>query len=126
MVDGQEWRGKSQQIAGNKDLGGGAWPGVVREIPGNFFWYGTYEGVCKMMIPDGGSKEDLGSSAHLLGGAAAGVAYWTAFYPADTVKSYIQTNPNFSRASFMYTLRNVYATEGVRGLYRGWGITAFR
>ena len=99
---------------------------LLREIPGNFCWYGVYEGVCKSMIPEGGTKADLGPSAHLLGGASAGVAYWTAFYPADTVKSYIQTNPNHAGKGFIKVFRSIYAREGVKGLYRGWGITAAR
>lgn len=41
---------------------------LLREIPGNFCWYGVYEGVCKFMTPEGGSKADLGVSTHLLGG----------------------------------------------------------
>jgi len=48
---------------------------LLREIPGNFCWYGVYEGVCMSQIPEGGTKRDLGMSTHLLGGAAAGVAY---------------------------------------------------
>ena len=56
----------------------------------------------------------------------AGVAYWTAFYPADTVKSHIQTNPKHADQSFVQTFNYVYRTEGLRGLYRGWGITAAR
>lgn len=99
---------------------------LLREVPGNFCWYGVYEGVCKLMIPEGGTKADLGPSAYLLGGASAGVAYWTAFYPADTVKSYIQTNPNHGGKGFIETFQSIYAKEGVRGLYRGWGVTAAR
>lgn len=41
---------------------------LLREIPGNFVWYGLYEGVCMSMIPEGGTKDDLGASVHLLGG----------------------------------------------------------
>jgi hypothetical protein len=41
---------------------------LLREIPGNFCWYGVYEGVCKLLIPEGGTKADLGTSAHLFGG----------------------------------------------------------
>jgi len=41
---------------------------LLREIPGNFCWYGAYEGTCMMMIPEGGTKKDLGPAAHLLGG----------------------------------------------------------
>ena len=99
---------------------------LLREIPGNFVWYGTYEGVCKLMILEGGSKADLGPSAHLLGGALAGVGYWTAFYPADTVKSLIQVHPDHSGKGFVETFRHIFEKEGVRGLYRGWGVTAAR
>lgn len=59
-------------------------------------------------------------------GALAGVAYWTAFYPADTVKSHIQTNPEHVGQSFVKTFQSVYRAEGIQGLYRGWGITAAR
>lgn len=38
---------------------------LLREIPGNFAWYGVYECVCKMCIPDGGTKQDLGPSVHI-------------------------------------------------------------
>jgi hypothetical protein len=50
---------------------------------------GTYEGFCKWRTPEGGTKADLGPSTHLIGGALAGVMYWTAFFPADTVKSLV-------------------------------------
>ena len=99
---------------------------LARDIPGNFVWYGIYEGVCMWMTPTGGTKADLGPSAHLLGGALSGVGYWTAFYPADTVKSMIQTNPDHNGKGFVETLVGLYTKEGIRGLYRGWGVTAAR
>ena len=100
---------------------------LLREIPGNFMWYGVYESVCKYRIPHGGTKRDLGIDTHLLGGAAAGVAYWTAFYPADTVGSQMRANPEYASKNFLEVFRNVYTREGGgRGLYRGWGITVVR
>jgi hypothetical protein len=45
---------------------------------------------------------------------------------ADTVKSKIQTNPDHAGKGFVETFNAVYQKEGVRGLYRGWGITAAR
>jgi solute carrier family 25 carnitine/acylcarnitine transporter 20/29 len=99
---------------------------LLREIPGNFMWYGVYEGVCKYRIPQGGSKRDLGVETHLLGGASAGVAYWTAFYPADTVGSQMRANPEYASKNFVEVFRNVYRREGWMGLYRGWGITVVR
>lgn len=99
---------------------------LLREIPGNFCWYGVYEGVCLSQIPEGGTKRDLSISTHLLGGAAAGVAYWTAFYPADTVGSQMRANPDYASKKFMDIFMEIYKREGVSGLYRGWGITAMR
>jgi len=99
---------------------------LLREIPGNFCWYGVYEGVCAARVPEGGTRRDLGTATHLLGGAAAGVAYWTAFYPADTVGSQIRARPDYAARSFADVFRRVYRREGWRGLYRGWGITALR
>ena len=99
---------------------------LLREIPGNFMWYGVYEGVCLSQIPEGGSKHDLGMSTHLLGGASAGVAYWTAFYPADTVGSQMRANPKYASRRFVDVFLEIYKKEGWMGLYRGWGITAAR
>jgi|EP01043_Picozoa_sp_COSAG02_P016619 hypothetical protein len=127
---------------------------LLREIPGNFAWYGVYEGTCKALIPPGGSKKDLGPQVHLLGGALSGVTcvhittcsprlsetvpgasfavysfkchvrfcdrYWTAFYPADTIKSYIQTDPRFSSSSIYQVGKGIYKEHGLSGLYRGW------
>jgi hypothetical protein len=78
------------------------------------------------MTPEGGTKADVGTGTHLLGGAMAGIAYWTAFYPADTVKSAIQTNPDFAKKSFGETFMSMYRNEGYAGLYRGWGVTVLR
>ena len=52
--------------------------------------------------------------------------YWTAFYPADTVKSVIQTNPEFTNETFFTVFNNIYKNEGFKGLYRGWLITVIR
>jgi hypothetical protein len=59
-------------------------------------------------------------------GAGAGVAYWTAFYPADTVKSLVQTHPDYIGRGFIESFQKIVRTEGYRGLYKGWGITAAR
>ena len=99
---------------------------TLREVPGNVCWYGTYESFCLFNMPEGGSKADLGIGVHMTGGAMAGVAYWTAFYPADTVKSQIQTNPKFASSNFSQVFKGIYRNEGIRGLYKGWAITAIR
>ncbi|KAL3937794.1 MAG: hypothetical protein SGBAC_007174 [Bacillariaceae sp.] len=99
---------------------------LAREVPGNFVWYGTYETVCHYMIPEGGTKADLGPATHMLGGAMAGAGYWTAFYPADTVKSMIQTTTSDKPSGMLESFAIIYKQQGIRGLYRGWGVTVAR
>lgn len=99
---------------------------LLREIPGNFAWYGVYEGTCKALIPPGGTKKDLGTGVHLFGGALSGVTYWTVFYPADTIKSYIQTDPRFTSSSIYQVGAGIYKEHGFSGLYRGWNVTVAR
>ena len=96
---------------------------MCREIPGNFCFFGVYELTCKALIPPGGSKKDLDVSAHMLGGILSGCAYWTAFYPADTVKSLMQSHPAYAQLGFGDSFTAIYRSQGVRGLYRGLGVT---
>jgi len=99
---------------------------LMREIPGNFAWFGTYEVACHLLAPKGGSKADMSPFGHMAAGASAGVAYWTAFFPADVVKSKIQTDPALKDSTFLQVFRKTFRVEGIRGLYAGWGITCAR
>ena len=59
---------------------------LVREIPGNFMWYGVYEAVCKYYIPEGRTKKDLGIEIHMLGGA--GKSALVLFYHVNSCVQY--------------------------------------
>eukprot|EP00301_Raphidiophrys_heterophryoidea_P024967 c8260_g1_i1.p1 GENE.c8260_g1_i1~~c8260_g1_i1.p1 ORF type:complete len:300 (-),score=90.16 c8260_g1_i1:516-1415(-) len=99
---------------------------LMREVPGNFAWFGVYETACGVLKPAGGSKEDMTPLGHMAAGACAGMSYWTAFFPADVVKSRMQTDPHWNGQSFARVFSHVFRTEGLRGLYAGWGITVAR
>ena len=100
---------------------------LLREVPGCFFWFGTYELICQSFSRStGNGKEDLSPLVHMAGGGIAGVAYWTSGYVADTVKTQIQTNPHLQDKGFRYVLSSIFAKEGIRGLYRGLLVTCFR
>lgn len=77
------------------------------------------------MTPPGKKKEDLSALTTIVAGALGGMAYWSAFYPADTVKSMIQSHQSTevavggTRPSFFSTFRTVYRQVGLRGLYTG-------
>eukprot|EP00933_Yihiella_yeosuensis_P062676 TRINITY_DN6565_c0_g6_i1.p1 TRINITY_DN6565_c0_g6~~TRINITY_DN6565_c0_g6_i1.p1 ORF type:complete len:330 (+),score=37.16 TRINITY_DN6565_c0_g6_i1:52-990(+) len=110
----------------------GLWRGnmstLAREVPGNMAWFGVYEGVMRIVQTIHGHerKKDVPLYYSALGGSCAGVAYWGVPYPADTVKSKIQTDSRFHGQSFASVFRTVVKEEGVAGLYKGCAITCIR
>ncbi|KEG10525.1 mitochondrial carrier protein [Trypanosoma grayi] len=62
----------------------------------------------------------------MFAGGCSGVAFWTAFFPADVVKTRVQVDPTFASYRFMEALRQLYLEGGIRALYCGWSLTAVR
>ena len=78
---------------------------------------------------------DLASWESALSGACAGASYNLALFPADTVKSTMQTEAELrpgsapaggGRRSFWGVGREMYRAQGIRGLYAGCGVTVAR
>ncbi len=79
------------------------------------------------------SKNDLNAWELAIAGACAGVAYNVSLFPADSVKSAIQTEeelrprlPGVPRPTFLGTFASMYKAQGIRGLYAGLGVTVAR
>lgn len=110
----------------------GLWRGNLstsaREVPGNMAWFGVYEAGMRFVQQARGDerKKDVPLYWSALSGSAAGVAYWALPFPADTVKSKIQTDSRFQGESFVSVFKTVVKEEGVAGLYRGCPITCLR
>lgn len=118
----------------------GYWHGqmgtFIRETGGGVAWFGGYEGVKlvfkKYNQPTAVAEkgDDLSVSQRLAAGAVAGVSYNFLFYPADTIKSRMQTEDvkqiTGGRSTFGAVGRAIWHQHGVRGLYRGCGITVAR
>jgi ornithine carrier protein len=115
----------------------GLWLGqtgtFIRETGGCAAWFGTKELICKFLRRDAPTR-DLWPWESALSGACAGAAYNLAFFPADTIKSTIQTEAELRPASagtmgqrsFGTVARELYRARGLRGLYAGCGITVAR
>ena len=146
----------------------GLWLGqtgtFLREAGGSVAWFSAFEAVTRVFIAQRQSsfsssssssprtphshphphttrrisKDDLSSAELMLGGAAAGACYTVVLFPADCIKSTIQTgevllppaeegnrkqrvNPRFLEVG-----RQIYRARGVRGLYSGCGVTVVR
>ncbi|KAI9819566.1 MAG: hypothetical protein M1827_007016 [Pycnora praestabilis] len=119
----------------------GFWHGqlgtLIRETGGSAAWFGSYEGVSAMFrsfkMPSGTSDSSLVSLPiyqQMLAGATAGVSYNFVFYPADTIKSRMQTEEiglgTSGRRTFWAVGKALWQQQGLKGLYRGCGITVGR
>eukprot|EP00753_Platysulcus_tardus_P006339 PLAT1413.3.p1 GENE.PLAT1413.3~~PLAT1413.3.p1 ORF type:complete len:300 (+),score=90.56 PLAT1413.3:29-928(+) len=92
----------------------------ARDIPFNTAFLGSYEAITYLMTGSTAqaAKDDLSLGQLLLAGGLAGVCGWTVMMPMDVVKSRMQASRRPLRMGDV--LRDVYAENGVRGLYRGW------
>lgn len=118
----------------------GFWRGqlgtLIRETGGSAAWFGSHEALIKFFrdkqralrpgVPDNELTVALWQS--LLSGAVAGCSYNFLFYPADTIKSKIQTGElaMHGRQTFMKVGWALWRSHGLGGLYRGCGITLAR
>ncbi|CAL0313201.1 unnamed protein product [Lupinus luteus] len=107
---------------GTKGLFKGLIPTMAREIPGNAIMFGVYEAV-KQMLAGGTDTSGLGRGSQVVAGGVAGGSFWLLVYPTDVVKSVLQVdnykNPRYSGS--LDAFRKIKASEGFKGLYKGFG-----
>ncbi|KAI4314470.1 hypothetical protein L6164_027376 [Bauhinia variegata] len=107
---------------GMKGLFKGLVPTMAREIPGNAAMFGVYEAL-KQLLAGGSDTSKLGRGSLILAGGLAGASFWSLVYPTDVVKSVIQVddhkNPKYSGSFDAF--RKIKASEGFKGLYKGFG-----
>lgn len=131
----------------------GFWHGqlgtLIRETGGSAAWFGSYESMSALfrrlaetsspasrILNDDSAPlaapSPLPVYQQMLAGALAGMSYNFLFYPADTIKSVMQTEevglitPVGKRNTFLSVGRALWTQQGLKGLYRGCGITVAR
>ncbi|KAM7253889.1 hypothetical protein ACFE04_031571 [Oxalis oulophora] len=112
---------------GIRGLFKGMVPTMAREIPGNASMFGVYE-LVKQYLAGGPNTTELGRGSLILAGGLAGLAYWIPVYPTDVVKSVIQIDdfksPKYSGS--IDAFKKILASEGVKGLYKGFSTAMVR
>ncbi|KDP34326.1 hypothetical protein JCGZ_12674 [Jatropha curcas] len=107
---------------GMRGLFKGLVPTLGREVPGNAAMFGVYE-LLKQYLAGGQDTSQLGRGSLMVAGGLAGASFWAMVYPTDVVKSVLQVddyrNPKFSGS--INAFRKILASEGVKGLYKGFG-----
>ena len=121
----------------------GFWRGqfgtLIRETGGTAAWFGSYEGVGaafrrrrERTSADRDEDDPVAPLAiwqQLLAGAIAGMSYNLSFYPADTIKARMQTEKVLGPGqpqTFWNTSKTLWRESGIKGMYRGCGITVGR
>ncbi|SPO00827.1 probable mitochondrial amino acid transporter ARG-13 [Cephalotrichum gorgonifer] len=114
---------------------------LIREGGGGAAWFGSKETVSKMFhnlnAKHATTDEERASILsrplpiwqQALAGASGGVSYNFLFFPADTIKSRMQTAPigdSVRGKSFITEGVTLWKQHGLRGMYRGCGITCIR
>jgi len=108
---------------------------LIRETGGSAAWFGSFEGVSlafrNARSADVPRETSLPIWQQLLAGATAGMSYNFVFYPADTIKSRMQTEDvskslGAVRNTFWSVGKALWLDQGLKGLYRGCGITVLR
>ncbi|XVF52359.1 hypothetical protein PTKIN_Ptkin05aG0012600 [Pterospermum kingtungense] len=107
---------------GMRGLFKGLVPTLAREVPGNAAMFGVYEAL-KQYMAGGSDTSKLGRGSLIIAGGLAGASFWFSVYPTDVVKSVIQVddykNPKYTGS--INAFRRILASEGVKGLYKGFG-----
>jgi ornithine carrier protein len=122
----------------------GFWNGqmgtLIRETGGSAAWFGSKETVTLLFhkwnsraIPNSRSANSdlppLPLWQQAVAGASAGMSYNFLFYPADTIKSRMQTSnvtPGSTSLTFSQEAVILWKQYGLKGLYRGCGMTVAR
>ncbi|CCU81215.1 mitochondrial ornithine / amino acid carrier protein [Blumeria hordei DH14] len=121
----------------------GFWNGqqgtLIRETGGSAAWFGTKESASSLFCqlnqnpksptynPCSNNTTSLPLYQQAIAGALAGMSYNLLFFPADTIKSRIQTSSMAERENgFWQEGRELWKHHGLKGLYRGCGITVLR
>jgi mitochondrial ornithine carrier protein len=100
----------------------------LRETGGSAAWFGTYEYVSSFFKSYRQTK-DIPTHDLMFSGACAGMTYNLVLFPADSIKSRMQTDADsnvHNSRGFWQVGREMWRRGGVRIFYRGCGITVLR
>lgn len=106
-------------------LGRGMYSCIAREVPCYAAYFAAYEYAARKLSPDG-DIASLHPVLLFLAGGIGGTAGWVVSYPQDLVKSILQVEEREPRmkerdGGITRVVKGVYAKEGFRGFWKGFG-----
>ena len=100
----------------------------LRETGGSAAWFGTYEYVLSL-LKSHRRQTDVPAYDLMLAGACAGMSYNLVLFPADSIKSRMQTDSIsdlYGSRGFWQVGKEMWKYGGTRVFYRGCLITVLR
>lgn len=118
-----------RKLRSHKQLMRGLTPTLLREGQGCGAYFLVYEALVAHEIETGIKRTEIPAWKLCSFGALSGTALWLTVYPLDVIKSVIQTdnlkNPK-SGKSMMQVAKLLFAKEGWKGFFKGFGPTMMR
>ena len=99
---------------------------ILRDVPWNALFYGSYEYLCTLMMRAKGvdTKEGLGAVPIFFAGGLAGQIAWSIVLPFDVVKTRLQSGT--AQGPLMALMARMVAEEGWASLFKGWSAAVVR
>ncbi|KAI9097242.1 mitochondrial carrier domain-containing protein [Phlyctochytrium arcticum] len=97
---------------------------LLREFPSFAVYFGAYESV-KIYFKNSNGGAPVGMGQLIIAGGVAGIGAWLPCYPQDVIKSRMQSDSRKGISSLTYA-REIYASAGIKGFFRGFGPTMLR
>lgn len=91
---------------------------MLRDIPGNAAYFGSYE-LFKRGFANWEGQEKASFSATFMAGGMAGICNWIIAIPFDVIKSRYQSAPQGMYRNLAHVVRELIQHEGVGALFRG-------
>eukprot|EP01025_Chloroclados_australasicus_P015621 TRINITY_DN17529_c0_g2_i1.p2 TRINITY_DN17529_c0_g2~~TRINITY_DN17529_c0_g2_i1.p2 ORF type:complete len:309 (-),score=29.48 TRINITY_DN17529_c0_g2_i1:479-1405(-) len=97
---------------------------MLREVPGNAFYFGAYEGTKMYFVHlyKLDSVKQLDPLSLMFAGGIGGLAFWSTMYPTDVWKSKLQVddyrNPKYK--GIIDCAMKILKEEGIGGWYKGY------
>ena len=77
------------------------------DVPASAAYFGGYEILQRLMVPEGGDRNQLSVGKTLFAGGMAGIFNWMVALPPDVLKSRLQTGILGSKLSYYVKLLGV-------------------
>ena len=123
QVPTPSWTSEAAHVLHSQGLAGlyrGIGALMLRDVPFNSLFYGTYESICTAMMQFRGlpRKDELGTASIFMAGGLAGCIGWSVIMPFDVAKTRLQSGA--ASGPLAPLMMSIVRQEGLRALFTGW------